>query len=107
MSQQPLNPEILLANSQILLAPMMFTAVVLLLWLVAYAVKRPTIFAWGSIIHCSVSATCLVYYLFGVLTDDPVAGMITGLFAGLGVAWLGKTLLKNSIETPPIKVPQK
>lgn len=107
MSQQPLNPEILLANSQILLAPLMFTGVVLLLWLVAYAVKRPVIFAWGSIIHCAVSATCLVYYLFGVLTDDPVTGMITGLFGGLGIAWMGKTLLKNSVETSPIKVPQK
>lgn len=107
MSQPLLKPETLLANSQILLAPMMFTGVVLLLWLVAYAVKRPAIFAWGSIIHCAVSATCLVYYLFGVLPDDPIAGMITGLISGLGIAWLGKTLLKNSTEIPPMKVSQK
>ena len=107
MSQPPLPSETLLANSQILLAPMMFTGVVLLLWLVAYAVKRPAIFAWGSIIHCAVSAACLFYYLFGVLPDDPVAGMITGLISGLGIAWLGKTLLKNSTETPSIKAHQK
>jgi uncharacterized membrane protein YjjP (DUF1212 family) len=58
--------------------------------------KRVEWFAWASIFQVSISAACVMFYLFGTLQNDRPTGMTVGLLVGLTIAYAGKLLLNKS-----------
>ncbi|MDZ5605297.1 hypothetical protein SJI00_21210 [Pseudomonas sp. RP23018S] len=87
--QQPLS-------FTLVLVPMLLLPAAIAAWYMASIFKRVEWFAWASILQVSVSAACVMFYLFGTLQNDRTMGMAVGLFVGLTIAYAGKILLDKS-----------
>ncbi|WP_219096203.1 hypothetical protein [Pseudomonas sp. UMAB-40] len=83
----------------ILFAPLVLAPLSLAFWLYGWVTRRPSAFAWASIIQCAITAACILYFLFGTIPQNHTAGLVCGLFGGLLFAWVGMTMYKRSTDS--------
>lgn len=83
----------------ILFAPLLFVPAAVALWLLSWVLRRPSLFAWASIIQSAVVTACVFYFVFGTLPHNHTGGIVAGLLGGLAIAFGGRTLYQKSLKS--------